>query len=89
MSASSESAYGTVSIGAAAAVIKAANGRRESIVVQNVHATQILYLGSDSSVTTANGLKLAAGESIRLQTKSVIYGIASGAATDTRYFEEF
>jgi hypothetical protein len=86
---SSESAYGAVAVDATAEVVKAANSRRESIVVQNVHASQVLYLGSDASVTTSNGLKLLAGESIRLQTKSAIYGIGSGSATDTRYFEEF
>lgn len=89
MANSSEGTYGAVSIGAAAALIKAANSRRESIVVQNVHATQVLYVGTDSSVTDANGLKLAAGESIRLETKSAIYGYGSGAATTGRYFEEF
>lgn len=86
---SSESAYGAVSVDGTAEIIKAANPRRESIVIQNVHATQVLYIGSDSSVALASGLKLIAGESIRLQTKSAIWGIGSGAATDTRYFEEF
>ena len=85
---SSESANGNVSIGTSAAIIKAANGRRESLVVQNVHASQVLYIG-DGSVTTSNGLRIPAGESMRLQTKAAVYGIASGASTDVRYFEEF
>lgn len=89
MAGSSEATYGTVAIGATAGLIKAARGRRESIVVQNVHASQILYIGSDASVLTTTGLRLIAGESIRLETKGDVYGIASGAATDTRYFEEF
>jgi hypothetical protein len=89
MADSSESAYGTVSIGAAASVVKAARFRRESILIQNVHASQTLYIGSDSSVLTTTGLKIAAGESVRVRTKGDVYGIASGAATDVRYFEEF
>lgn len=89
MANSSESTYGTVSTGTTAGLIKAANSRREAIVIKNVHATQVLYVGSDSSVATTTGFKLSAGESTRLETKSAIWGIASGAATDTRYFEEF
>jgi hypothetical protein len=89
MADSSESGYNNVAIGAAAAIIKGAYFRRESIVIKNNHASQILYLGSNASVTTSNGLPLLAGESIRLKTKSDVYGIASGAATDVRYFEEF
>lgn len=84
----STAAYGTVAIGGAAAVIKAAKTTRKSIVVQNVHATQILYVGSDSSVTTSNGLKVAAGASVTLDDyNGPVYGIASGADTDVRYFE--
>lgn len=89
MAESSETAYGTVAVGASAVIVKAARMRRESILVQNVHASQVLYLGSDASVTTSNGLKVVAGESVRVRTKGDIYGIASGAATDVRYFEEF
>jgi beta-N-acetylglucosaminidase len=86
---SSESAYGNVSIGATAALIKGQRGRRESIWIKNNHASQILYLGSDSSVTTSNGYSLAAGQSIELKTKGNVYGIASGAGTDVRYFEAY
>lgn len=83
----SDVSYGTVTIGGTAAVVKAGNSRRKAIVVQNVHASQDLYLGDDSSVTTSNGLKVAAGESILVPTTGPIYGIASGAGTDVRYFE--
>lgn len=81
-------AYGNVSIGAAAAVIKAAKSTRRYIYIYNAHASQTLYLGFDSSVTTSNGLPVAAGQSIKLEGYiGVIYGIGSGAATDTRYLE--
>jgi hypothetical protein len=89
MAGSSETTYGTVAVGATAVLIKAERLRRESIIVQNVHASQILYLGGDASVATTTGLRLIAGDSVRLETKGAVYGIASGAATDTRYFEEF
>lgn len=80
--------YSAASIGVAAGVVSNAGSARTSVVIQNNHATQDLYLGTDTSVTTATGLHLAAGESIRLTHKGIVYGIASGAATDVRVFEE-
>lgn len=86
----SKAAYATVSIGASAAIIKAGRTSRKSIIVQNVHATNVLYLGNNSSVTTSNGLKLAAGESVAFDGyNGDVYGIASGASTDVRYFEVY
>lgn len=80
--------YGTVSIGTSAAVIKAAHGSRTSLVVQNAHATNTLYVGSDSSVTTSNGVVVAAGASVTFDDYTGdVYGIASGASTDVRYFQ--
>lgn len=79
-------AYGNASIGTSAAVVVAASSLRKGIIVQNAHASQDLYLGSDDDVTTSTGLKIAAGESILLPTTAVVYGIASGASTDVRYF---
>lgn len=87
MSASSEGGYGTVAVAATATLIVAARSRRESVVIQNNHASQTLHLGTDSSVTTSTGFKLAAGGSVALNTKGAVYGIGSGAATTTNYFE--
>ncbi len=79
--------YGTASVGTSAAVISAAKGRR-SIIVQNVHASQILYVGDDDQVTASNGLRVSSGASLTLEGfTGVLYGIASGASTDVRYFE--
>jgi hypothetical protein len=89
MAGSGSAAYGNVSIGTAAAVLVAARQARESVLIKNNHASQILYLGGNSSVTSSNGLPLAAGESVRVETRQVVYAIASGASTDVRYFEEY
>lgn len=89
MAGSGNSSYGAVSIGATAAVLVAARQQRESVLIKNNHASQILYLGGDSSVLTTTGLPLAAGESVRIESKNVIYAIASGASTGVRYFEEY
>jgi hypothetical protein len=89
MAGSGSAAYGNVSIGTSAAVLVAARQARESVLIKNNHASQILYLGGNSSVTSSNGLPLAAGESVRVETRQVVYAIASGASTDVRYFEEY
>lgn len=83
--------YGNVSVGASAVVVSAAN-RRSRLIVQNNHASQILYLGDDSSVTAdataTGGLKIAAGASVTLEGfTGSLYGIASGAATPVAFFE--
>lgn len=84
----SNMAYNTVTIGATAGLIKAGLSTRKSITIQNVHASQDLYLGPNSSVTTANGLKVPAGQSaIYEDYNGPVYGIASGAGTDVRYEE--
>ena len=83
-------AHDAVSVGATSAVIAARRAGRKSIIVYNNHATQILYIGSSSAVTTANGLPVAAGQSRVLDDyNGALYGIASGAATDVRFFEVY
>lgn len=80
--------YGTVTIGATAALIKAGRAQRNSILVQNVHASNDLYVGLDASVSTSNGIKIAAGQSMEIYDGgSEVYGIASGAGTDVRFME--
>ena len=79
--------HADVSIGTSAAVIKAANTSRSNIVVQNLSAND-LYIGIDSSVTVANGIRIVAGASATLTHTAAVWGIASGASSDVRYFEE-
>ena len=83
-----ESSYGNATIGAAAAVIVAANASRGEVLVQNVHATNTLYIGTDNAVTVANGLKVGPGGSISLTVDDDVYGIADAAGTDVRYLDE-
>lgn len=80
-------AYGNATIGATAAVI-ADGSSRDHITVKNNHATNILYVGFNSSVTTANGLSVAAGASVTIDGyDGPVYGIASAVSTDVRYIE--
>lgn len=79
---------GAATIGTSAAQIVAGNASRNGLVVQNNHATNDLYVGASSGVTTSNGVKVPAGGSIEFsEYVGPVFGIASGASTDVRYFE--
>jgi hypothetical protein len=85
---SSNGSNSAVSIGTSAAQIVDGTSMRRSVVVQNAHASNVLYVGANSSVTTSNGIKIAAGDSISFNDYvGTLYGIASGASTDVRVFE--
>lgn len=77
------------SIGTSAATVVAAGRQRKSVLIQNAHASQVLYVDTASNLTTSTGVKLVAGESVRLFTREIVYGIASGASTDVRFVEEY
>jgi len=82
-----DATYGTVTIGAAAGLIIAANTDRKSLFVQSL--TAAVYIGNDASVTTANGLRVNTGETINLDRYTgAVYGIGAGAGNDVRYLEE-
>jgi hypothetical protein len=79
----------TVSVGATAVLLVDGTTSRNNLIVQNAHASQNLYVGP-STVDTTTGLRLAAGESVGLPDfNGPLYGIASGAATDTRVLETY
>lgn len=83
-----QASYGTVSVDASAEIIVAANTSRTSVVIQNADASDIVYVGSNSSVLTTTGIKIAAGSSITFDDYTgPIYGIGSAAAVDVRYWE--
>jgi len=62
---------------------------RRALSIRNNSALNTLYLGFNSTVTTANGFPLRAGESIPFDfTASImIFGIADNAGTDVRIIE--
>lgn len=73
-----------VSVGTSAVLLSGASGPRERLIVQNLHATQTLYVGG-SDVTTANGLRINAGEAREFENLvGAVYGVASGVTTDVR-----
>lgn len=78
---------GAVSIGTSAAVILAANTSRANLLVQNLSVND-LYIGVDSGVTVANGIEVPPNGSVLITHAAAVWGIASGASSDVRYFEE-
>jgi len=88
-----ESNYGSKDVTTSAQLLVAARSFRDAVIIQNVHASNDLYVGPNASVVagsagTANsGIKVAAGESIQIPTRGDVYGIASAASTDVRYWE--
>jgi hypothetical protein len=79
--------YGAVIIGTSAAQIVAAAADRGTCLIQNLGANPI-YIGSDNSVTTANGVEIAAGGSASVTLQTDIYGISGSAGNDVRYLAE-
>src|SRR5210317_2171039 len=59
-----------------------------SVVVHNAHASQVLYVGWGSHVTSSSGFPIAAGGYMEFELlfTDELWGVGSGAATDTRVY---
>lgn len=80
--------YGTKTVGTSATQVSDGAYRRKTLLIQNAHATNNLFVGPDSSVTTSTGIKLAPADSIEFSDFiKPVYAIADGASTDVRYLE--
>jgi len=85
------SAFATAqaSIGTSSALLVAGRTLRRQVVIRNTHASNTLYVGPTSGVTTANGHSIAAGGSLTLDTDAAIYAIASAVSTTVTVLETF
>lgn len=65
-------------------------GDRKNITIFN-NGTATIYIGSDSSVTTATGLPIPAGSqySADYGSKVTVYGISGSAGQDVRVLEAY
>ena len=70
-----------------AGTLVAARDTRKRVVLVN-HGTVDVYVGP-ATVTTANGLKIAAGASLTLYTTALIQGITSTGTGAVHYVEEY
>lgn len=78
-----------ISVSTSAVQILAANSARKALLIQNVHATNDLFLSFNATApTTTNGIRVKAGETYTDEGYTgVVQGIASAAGTDVRYVE--
>jgi hypothetical protein len=84
----SEFTHGNKTIGVVADKLVDENTYRRSILIQNLSATNNLYIGN-AGVTTANTVKIAPGEGLTLYSRSAIYAVADADTCDVRYLEEY
>lgn len=84
-----DSGYGAKTVTTSAQLVAGARSRRDAVLVFNNHASNILYVGPDSSVTAANGIPVAPGTSVAPPTRGDVYAIASASGTDVRFWEIF
>lgn len=84
--------YNSVTVTTSATKIVSVNPRRQSIIITNTDSSNKLYLGSDSNVTTSNGIEISAGGNLTEDNggskvySGDIYGISTGTIS-VRYWE--
>jgi hypothetical protein len=69
-------------------IISAANELRSRILVKNLDASIVVYVGEATGVTSSTGFPLAAGESVALYTTAVVYAIAASGTPAIAIVEE-
>lgn len=85
-------AYNNVSVTTSATLIVGSNSRRQSLIITNTDTTNKLYIGSNSSVTTSNGIEIGTGGNFTEDSGGTrvyqgdIYGISTGTIS-VRYWE--
>lgn len=77
-----------VSIATSATSIVAANAARKALIIQNADATNPMFIGTTSGVTTANGYKVAAGASVTLSpSNNTWFGIVAATPVSANAIE--
>ena len=86
-------AYGSVTVNSDTSIVLVAqNPKRHSLLITNLGAS-VVFIGSDSSVTTATGIALSSGSNLTEDASGTsiwggdIYGIAGGGIATVRYWE--
>lgn len=81
----SANSFGAVSVGVAATLVKAANSSRASLLIQPTDGD--IFVGSDNTVTVANGIKVLSGGDFECANTLDLYAIAA-APVDVRFCED-
>ena len=63
--------------------------RRKSILIVNPHNNEDVFIGTDGSVITANGLPILPGATVQIDIDEAVtlYIISDGTSVDVRYME--
>ena len=86
VAAPANSASGQVTAGGSAATLVAARETRRNVLVRNLDAALSVHVGP-ATVTTSNGMLLAAGDSILLPLAGLLQVIAASGAPVVAYWE--
>lgn len=82
-------AYGVVSVANTATLIVAANNKRRHLVLNN-QGTATVYIGPDTSISTANTVSLQASTVMTQDDRwhrGAIYGIVASGTVSVAYWE--
>lgn len=79
-------AYGATTITSSATLIRASQARTSISIYNNGAAT--VYVGTDSAVTTSNGMPIPAGSEREILFEGTIYGIVASGSVEVRWIEE-
>lgn len=80
-------ANGQVALSTTAATVIAANTKRRRILVKNLDATIVVFIGR-ATVSATNGFRINAGETVELTGTGLIQGIAASGTPSVAYWEE-
>lgn len=81
-------ANGQVSASTSAATLLAARATRRSVIFKNHDASITVYIGA-ATVSSSNGMAIAAGESIKLYITTLIQVISASGTPVVSYIEEY
>lgn len=79
---------GATTVGTSATLVRAARTTRVGLTLQNLGSVDVFW-GTTNAVTTASGLKLAAGIAVEIDARysGDVYAIVASGTADVRYFE--
>lgn len=69
-------------------IVSAGNSRQRAAIVRNLDATISIYVGYNSDVSSTTGFLIKAGESLTLNTRAALYGVAASGTPTAGYITE-
>lgn len=89
MSGTASSSHAAVTVNDSADQILGVNSARRGATIVN-NGSVVVYLGKSASVTTANGIPLAVGQSFTINAGEylgAVFGVTASGSADVRYWE--